>query len=87
MFLRNVGFSSVCRLLLLVPCLAYSSTLNMEAMCSSETLGSLQITLNTFLFVTDKDRRFTLFRQQQKFPGTDPSSGRAPFKMTDHSGN
>jgi hypothetical protein len=33
-----------CRLILIVSCLAYSPTLKMEAICSSETLGSLRTT-------------------------------------------
>jgi hypothetical protein len=36
--------NSVCRLLLLVSCLAYSSTLKIEAICSSETLACLRTT-------------------------------------------
>jgi hypothetical protein len=36
--------SSTCRLLLLVPCLAYSSTLKVEGICFAKILSSLQIT-------------------------------------------
>jgi hypothetical protein len=42
--LYNIIRLSAWCLLLLISCLAYSSTLKMEAICSSETSGCLQIT-------------------------------------------
>jgi hypothetical protein len=42
---QGLFITSSCYLLLLVSCLAYSSTLKMEAVCSNEMLGTLLTTL------------------------------------------
>jgi hypothetical protein len=43
-FIRSLGEKLVCRLFLLVYCVAYFSTLKMEAIYSSETSDPLRIT-------------------------------------------
>jgi hypothetical protein len=48
----QVHYFGVCRLLMMVSCLAYSSTLKMEAICSSEMSDSLQLYSIITLMIT-----------------------------------
>jgi hypothetical protein len=69
-FFRNFRLSPkyACHLLLPVPCLAYTSTLTMEAVCSSETLGFLRSACATFFFWFPAWLIFRIWRWKQHVP-------------------